>query len=108
MPAQKEVVRIFKEIRFLGANTPKGNVGQTRFGKLVAWFSKKLSRVALLAPILRAYISPHKSCKNSYYDCKGSGYSSTPAKIDLTQIGKELFDYEEPGRKFRIRPTGYT
>jgi len=108
LPTQEEVVRIFTEIRFLGVNTPKGNVGQTRFGKLVAWFSKKLSRVALSAPIIRAYISPCKSCKNSYYDCKGSGTSSTPAKIDLTQIGKELFEYEEPGRKFEIRLTGYT
>lgn len=101
LPAQEEVVRIFKEIRSLGANTPKGNVGQTRFGKLVAWFSRKISRVALLTPIIRAYISPPKSWKNVIDDCKGRCYSSTP--VDLTQIGKELFDYEEPGRKFDIQ-----
>ncbi len=34
LSTQKEVVRIFEEIRFLGANTHKGNV--ERFGKLVA------------------------------------------------------------------------
>jgi len=74
---QEEVVRIFKEIRFLAANTPKGNVGQTRFGKLVAWLSKKLSRIALSAPIIRAYISSRTSCKNTYYDCKEKSLSPT-------------------------------
>ena len=64
LPDQREVVRIFKEIRFLGTNTPNGNKGQSRFGKLVAWFSRKISRVAVLAPIIRAYISPPESWKN--------------------------------------------
>lgn len=125
LPDQREVVRIFKEIRFLGANTPKGNQGQTRFGKLVAWFSKKLnglkhskpaenSRVAVSAPIIRAYISPPKNWKNCKLDCKGSGYIPAPAKarnhgspgesapVDLTEIGKDWFDYEEARRKFNI------
>ena len=80
LPTQMEVVRIFEEIRFLGANTHKGNVGQSRFGKLVAWFSRKLhfpaksarleNRVAVSAPIIRAYISSPKSWKNCLYDCK--------------------------------------
>lgn len=125
LPGQREVVRIFKEIRFLGANTPKGNQGQTRFGKLVAWFSKQLnglkhskpaenSRVAVSIPIIRAYTSPPKNWKNCKLDCKGSGYIPAPAKlrnhgspgesvpVDLTEIGKEWFDYEEPRRKFNI------
>ena len=160
LPDQREVVRIFKEIRFLGANTPKGNQGQTRFGKLVAWFSKKLnglkhskpaenSRVAVSAlnftaenrrfvvprkrnsacfkrktklakgekafsPFSRLYISPPKNWKNCKLDCKGNGYIPAPAKmrnhgrpgesapVDLTEIGKDWFDHEEPRRKFNI------
>lgn len=68
MPDDREVMRIYEEIRFHGANTHKGNMEKARFGKLVAWFSRKLkshasgisqkNRVALSAPIIRAYISP--------------------------------------------------
>lgn len=116
LPTQMEVVRIFEEIRFLGTNTHKGNVGQSRFGKLVAWFSRKLrfparavrskNRVALLAPIIRAYISSHKSWKNCSYDCKECYCTTDPtvmenhdshgctAPIDLSKSPKEFFDYE--------------
>ena len=111
LPDQREVVRIFREIRTMGKNTPNGNKGQARFGKLVAWFSKKISRVAVSASIIRAYISPPKNWKNFNEDCKGSGYIPALAKIrnhgspgesaplGFTEIGKEWFDYEEPRRK---------
>jgi len=120
LPDQGEVVRIFEEIRFLGANTHKGNVGQSRFGKLVSWFSRKLkfpasgigqkNRVAVSVPIIRAYISSLMNCKNSMYDCKGCSYSYDPkvtehhevngisAPIDLSKSPKEYFDYAEPGK----------
>ncbi len=126
LPAQEEVVRIFEEIRFLGANTHKRNVGQSRFGKLVAWFSRKLhfpakhintkNRVALFAPIMRAYISSPKSWKNCTYDCKECSSTMNPtvmenhesngesAPIDLSKSPKEYFDYEE-SEKIDIRAT---
>lgn len=128
LPTQEEVVRIFQKIRFLGANTHKGNVGQSRFGKLVAWFSRKLhfparntraearrkNRVAVSAPIIRAYISSPKSWKNCLYDCKECSCTTDPtvienhgnngksAPIDLSKSPKEYFDYAEP-RKIDIR-----
>ncbi len=127
LPAQEEIVRIFEEIRFLGANTHKGNVGQSRFGKLVAWFSRKLhfpaksarleNRVAVSAPIIRAYISSPKSWKNCTYDCKECSCTTDPtvienhesqghiAPIDLSKSPKEYFDYEESG-KDDIRTAG--
>ncbi len=127
LPTQMEVVRIFEEIRFLGANTHKGNVGQSRFGKLVAWFSRKLhfpaksarleNRVAVSAPIIRAYISSPKSWKNCTYDCKECSCTTDPtvienhesqghiAPIDLSKSPKEYFDYEESG-KDDIRTAG--
>lgn len=111
LPDQREVVRIFKKIRTMGKNTPNGNKGQSRFGKLVAWFSRKISRVAVSASIIRAYISSPKNWKNFNEDCKGSGYIPALAKIrsygspggsvplGFTEIGKDWFDYEEPRRK---------
>jgi len=128
LPDQSEVVRIFEEIRFHGANTHKGNVGKLRFGKLVAWFIRKLrfpasapaqeSRVALFGPIIRAYISPLMNSKSCIYDCKGC-YCGNPTvienhrsqgdvmPIDLSKSPKEFFDYGEQER-FSIREAGST
>ncbi|WP_291503104.1 hypothetical protein [Acutalibacter sp.] len=124
LPAQEEVVRIFEKIRFLGTNTHNGNMGQSRFGKLVAWFSRKLrfparvtrseNRVAVSAPIIRAYISSPKSWKNCTYDCKECSCTTDPtvivnhersgesAPIDLSKSPKEFFDYEGQ-QEFDIR-----
>ena len=57
--------------------------------KIIEWYSKKVmkenvpeSRVALFAPIIRAYTSPCRNCKNCIYDCSSIyNYRTT---VDLT------------------------
>ena len=90
MPSQANVVRIIEKIRILGANKHIHGTDHERLNKLVAWLSQKAldagaeqaesdvcagcaeDRVALSAPIIRAYLS-HKNCE---YDCKVRVYLS--------------------------------
>ena len=85
MPTQEDVVSILDEIRILGANTQKRGSDHEQINRLITWYSRRLTgsdadesngnepenRVALFAPIIRAYLSPCRSCKNCRYDCRG-------------------------------------
>lgn len=111
---------ILDEIRIHSANVQKKGSDHEHLNRMVAWYSKRLtgqfqeaedesdaeSRVALLDPILRAYLSLCRNCKNCEYDCSSvKGY--TPAVIeasnirgpcmpvDITKIAKEFFTYEQ-------------
>lgn len=113
-------MRILDEIRTEGANAQKKGSDHEHLNRMVAWYSKRLtgqyqeaeadaaadSRVALLDPILRAYFSPCRNCKNCGYDCgKVKGYSSVVIEtnnirgpcmpVDITKIAKEYFTYEQ-------------
>lgn len=90
--------------------------------RLVTWYSRRLTspdadesygnepenRVALSAPIIRAYLSPCRSCKNCRYDCQGKSIYPTAVvetskirgpcvPVDITKIAKEFFTYEQAG-----------
>ena len=93
MTSQANVVRIIEKIRILGANKHIFGTDHERLNKLIAWFSQKAldagaeqaesdvcagceeGRVALSAPIIRAYLS-QKNCKNCEYDCRVRVYLS--------------------------------
>ena len=83
----EEVVRIFNEIRTMKRNTHFQGTDREQLGRMIAWYSKTVltklgmtpapetavqGRVALLPPILRAYISPCGSCKSLSMDCLGN------------------------------------
>ena len=56
LPTQKDVVRIFEEIRFLGANTHKGNVGQAQLLRLISDRTLKAAQIVIATvPILLVY-----------------------------------------------------
>ena len=85
MPAQEDIVSIIDEIRILDANTQKKGSNHEQLNRLVTWYSRKLTncdadesdedepenRVAFSAPIIRAYLSLCRNCKNCRYDCQG-------------------------------------
>ena len=85
MPTQEDAVSILDEIRILGANTQKIGSDHEQINRLITWYSRRLTgsdadesnrnepenRVALFASIIRAYLSPCRSCKNCRYDCQG-------------------------------------
>jgi hypothetical protein len=87
IPEQAEIVRILDEIRICARNTHSGGTDNERINRLIGLYSQKLSaarlpepaqessenRVAVFAPIIRAYLSP-SNCKNCGYDCKESEY----------------------------------
>lgn len=122
MPTQEDIVSILDEIRIIGANTQKRGSDHEQLNRMIAWYSKKLTahesdevyeyepenRVALFDPIIRAYLSPCRSCKNCGYDCQGK--SIYPAAVmeaskirgpcvpvDITKTAKEFFTYEQTG-----------
>jgi len=83
VPSQEDIMRILDEIRIMGENTHFTGTDHDRINRMVAWYSNKLhmnntepqseepdeNRVALFAPIIRAYLSHCRNCKNCYYDC---------------------------------------
>lgn len=122
MPTQEEIVSILDEIRIFGANTQKKGSDHEQLNRIVTWYSRRLttcgtdrsceekpeSRVALFAPIIRAYLSPCRSCKNCRYDCQGKSIYPTAVietskirgpcmPVDITKIAKEFFTYEQTG-----------
>ena len=119
LPTQAEIVRILDEIRIFTANTQKCGSDHDNLNRSIAWYSKNHvpqtqnqscdkadeNRVALSAPILRAYISQCWNCKNCEYDCGRILNSFTAvvetnnirgpcAAVDITKIEKENFTYE--------------
>lgn len=122
IPTQEEIVSILDEIRIWGANTQKKGSDHEQLNRIVTWYSRKLTtheadnscedepetRVALFAPIIRAYLSPCRSCKNCGYDCQGKSIHPTAVietskirgpcvPVDITKIAKEFFTYEQTG-----------
>ena len=118
-PDYEQIVRILDEIRILGANTQKRGSENEHINRLIAWYSRRLHeqdgedetserRVAHFDTITRAYFSHCRNCKNCRYDCQ-SKYIALPAvclpndirgpcgTVDLTQIAKEYFTYEQTG-----------
>ena len=118
-PDYEQIVRILDEIRIWGANTQKRRSENEHINCLIAWYSHRLheqsdeiesseNRVAVSAPITRAYFSHCMNCKNCKGDCKSmditlpaaslSQYIRGPCEIvDLTRIAKEYFTYERTG-----------
>ncbi len=119
MPNQEKILRILNEIRILGRYTQKKGTDHEHINKLIAWFSRKViekyamaedesvheNRVALFGTYnIRAYLSPMK-CKNCIYDCEvvdiepdilqASEIRGPCILVDISNIGKELFVYEE-------------
>ena len=117
LPTQEEVVRILNEIRICAVNVRKQGSDHEHMSRMVAWFSKQVlemlglimlaesgeRRVALSAPIIRAYFSLCWNCKNCGYDC--GDVCSAPQvleahhirgpcwPVDLSKIAKENFTY---------------
>ena len=100
MPTDAEIVSILDRIRILGANTHKNSNDHEHINKLVSWYSRKITqetsekapenRVALSAPIIRAYISHCENCKNCEYDCQ-SIYKGYTAVIEANNIRGPCF-----------------
>ena len=87
LPSREQVERILTQIRELGQNTHfQSSSDHERLGKLVAWYSRRLTpsapkapvaeaenRVAVLDPVITcAYFSLCESCENCDMDCQGS------------------------------------
>ena len=95
IPEHGEIVRILDEIRILGSNTHWTGTDNTSINGLIACYSQSLSssfaadqgenqpenRVAVLAPITRAYFSFCENCKMCSYDCWSMGYRSIGFQI---------------------------
>lgn len=118
MPTQEQIVRIIAEVRFLGANAYRTGSDHDHLNRLIAWYSRKVvlslfhvepneeteNRVALFAPIYRAYLSLCWSCKKCEYDCWSKNKDSPSEdftnhirgpcdQTDLNSISKENFTY---------------
>ena len=114
-PTQKEVEWVFTELRsFSQCTTEKGST-RANLNQLVAWYSMRVTekmrstgavaydknRVASFAPIIRAYLSYCRNCKNCEYDCKEiriSGHSIFTNTIRgptwaHTQKEQEIYTY---------------
>lgn len=118
MPTQEQIVRIIAEVRFLGANVYRTGSDHDHLNRLGRMYSRKAvlalfgidqdeeseSRVALSAPIYRAYLSLCWNCKNCEYDCQSKNKDSPAVgftnhirgpcdRTDLTTFAKENFTY---------------
>lgn len=117
LPTREEIMCILDEIRICAVNARKHGSDHEHMSRMVAWFSKRVlenlglitssesgeSRVALSAPIIRAYFSLCWNCKNCGYDCIGASKDPPVMEanhirgpcwsVDLTKIAKENFIY---------------
>ena len=98
LPSQEELARTIEALRFYAGNAQIAGTDNLRINKMVLWYSKKLlsqqaenSRVAISAPLLRAYPSPCWNCRNCKKDCKETdlhlepvfSFHEIPALFDL-------------------------
>ena len=97
-PTDEEIIRILELIRIKARNTHTEGTDNERINRFVAWKSRKVikaledaytqeqiqnqfdSRVAKIAPIIRAYFSHGKNCKDSRncMNAWGSNYKGRP------------------------------
>lgn len=91
-PTQKEVEWVFTELRNFSERTNEKESTRAYLNRLVAWYSMRVTekmrstatvaydknRVASFAPIIRAYLSHCRNCKNCRYDCR---------KIEVSESG---------------------
>lgn len=91
-PTQKEVEWVFTELRSFSQRTTEKGSTRANLNQLVAWYSMRVTekmrntatvaydenRVASFAPIIRAYLSHCRNCKNCRYDCR---------KIEVSESG---------------------
>ena len=104
VPESDDVIRIWNEMRETNENTHiirkparfVARISRIFLDSLQKYqdFYFQKSRVALFAPIIRAYLS-HSNCKN-IYDCRSSNYIPPPSAksqsvVDLTQIMRGCF-----------------
>ena len=118
MPEQEAVMSIFKEILIRARNTHTEGTRNEKLNRFVAWLSRRMlkaweesvqnqsegcdcpgseswegvrkSSVAILAPIIRAYISHGRNCKHSrncIYACQGK-LLGKPLNSENPQIGE--------------------
>lgn len=113
LPDYEDVVRIFDEIRLISKNEHNNLSNRDQINRAIAWYSVRLQgkeqkcaeesaemRVALLAPIYRAYLSLCRNRKNCRYDCKSIDIccveiSSIDIRgpclpVDFKSIGEEI------------------
>ena len=124
LPSQEDIVRILNEIRIWGRNTQKKGSDHEHINRLIAWYSRRLTgkaeipteeelsenRVADSDPYIRAYLSLCRNCKNCGYDCQSESYDPLTVMetskirgpcglVDITEIAKECFTYEQAGKR---------
>lgn len=118
IPNDEQIMHILHKIRILGENTQKSGSDHEHLNRIIAWYSRRFleseaakeseNRVAFLTPIIRAYLSHCRNCKNCDYDCQSKSIFPIPEisadtirgpcrTWDLTKIAKELFTYEQAG-----------
>ena len=87
MPEQKDVIKVLNDIRKAGSKINVNGSDSARLNCMIAWRSKMVvaayekeleeeakTGVALLIPLIRAYFSHGRNCKNCrncIYDCQG-------------------------------------
>lgn len=90
LPTHAEIERIIEEMRIQAGNAHIAGSENRRLNKLILWYSRKITpqselsdadareqnRVALSAPIIRAYLSQCWNCENCNYDCKSVSYTA--------------------------------
>ena len=118
IPNDEQIMHILHKIRILGENKQKSGSDHEHLNRIIAWYSRRFleseaakepeNRVAFLTPIIRAYLSHCRNCKNCDYDCQSKSIFPIPEisadtirgpcrTWDLTKIAKELFTYEQAG-----------
>ncbi len=85
LPSCAEIERILEKMRICAGNAHIVGPDNTRLNKMICWYSREIiaqaasncigqaseNRVALPAPIIRAYFSLCWNCQNCIYDCRG-------------------------------------
>ena len=118
IPNDEQIIHFLNKIRIWGENAQKRGSDHEHLNRIIAWYSRRFleseaakepeNRVAFLTPIIRAYLSHCRNCKNCDNDCQSKSIFPVPEisagtirgpcrTWDLTKIAKELFTYEQAG-----------